>query len=45
MAKKTSVNKQRLNEPKRMKGRHSKKRTSNQKNSKLYVKQYKGQGR
>jgi len=28
-----------------MKGRHSKRRTSNQKTSKLYVKRYKGQGR
>tara|TARA_Y100000310_G_scaffold118107_1_gene116877 strand:- start:395 stop:535 length:141 start_codon:yes stop_codon:yes gene_type:complete len=28
-----------------MKGRHSKRKSSNQKNSKLYVKEYKGQGR
>jgi hypothetical protein len=29
----------------RMKGRHSKRKSSNQKSSKLYVKRYKGQGR
>jgi len=28
-----------------MKGRHSKRKSSNQKNSKLYLKQYRGQGR
>jgi len=28
-----------------MKGRHSKRKSSNQKSSKLYVKRYKGQGR
>ena len=29
----------------RMKGRHSKRKSSNQKNSKLYLKRYRGQGR
>ena len=28
-----------------MKGRHSKNKSSNQKNSKLYLKRYRGQGR
>ena len=45
MAKKTNPTKLRLNEKKRMNGRHSKNKTSNQKSSKLYVKQYRGQGR
>ena len=45
MAKKTNPTKLRLNEKKRMNGRHSKNKSSNQKNSKLYVKQYRGQGR
>jgi len=45
MAKKTTSNKIGLNEKKRMKGRHSKNKCSNQKSSKLYVKQYRGQGR
>ena len=45
MAKKTTPNKIRLNEKKKMRGRHSKNKTSNQKSSKLYVKQYRGQGR
>ena len=45
MAKKNSPTKLRLNEKKRMNGRHSKNKTSNQKNSKLYVKKYRGQGR
>jgi hypothetical protein len=45
MATKTTPNKIRLNEKKKMKGRHSKNKTSSQKSSKLYVKQYKGQGR
>jgi len=45
MAKKSTLKKLTLNEKKRMKGRHSKNKTSNQKNSKLYVKQYRGQGR
>lgn len=45
MAKNTTPNNNRLNEKKKMNGRHSKSKTSNQKNSKLYVKQYKGQGR
>ena len=45
MANKTNPIKIRLNEKKRMKGRHSKNNTSNQKSSKLYVKKYRGQGR
>ena len=45
MVKKTTPSKVRLNEKKRMNGRHSKNKSSNQKNSKLYVKQYRGQGR
>ena len=45
MAKNTNPNKLRLNDKKRMNGRHSKNKSSNQKNSKLYVKQYRGQGR
>jgi hypothetical protein len=45
MAKKTTSNQGRLNEKKRMKGRHSKNNSSNQKNSKLYSKKYRGQGR
>lgn len=45
MAKNTTSNQGRLNEKKRMKGRHSKNNSSNQKSSKLYVKKYKGQGR
>lgn len=45
MAKRTTSNQQRLNEKKRMKGRHSKNNTSNQKSSKLYTKRYRGQGR
>ena len=45
MAKKSTPGKLRLNEKKRMKGRHSKNKSSNQKNSKLYVKKYRGQGR
>lgn len=45
MAKKTNPTKLRLNEKKRMNGRHSKNKTSNQKGSKLYVKKYRGQGR
>ena len=45
MAKKTTTTKIGLNEKKRMNGRHSKNKTSNQKSSKLYVKQYRGQGR
>ena len=45
MSKKTNPTKLRLNEKKRMNGRHSKNKTSNQKSSKLYVKKYRGQGR
>ena len=45
MAKITNPTKLRLNEKKIMNGRHSKNKTSNQKSSKLYVKQYRGQGR
>tara|TARA_R100000008_G_scaffold85548_1_gene75785 strand:- start:197 stop:334 length:138 start_codon:yes stop_codon:yes gene_type:complete len=45
MAKKGTPSKVRLNEKKRMNGRHSKNKSSNQKNSKLYVKKYRGQGR
>jgi len=45
MAKKSTPTKLRLNEKKRMNGRHSKNKTSNQKSSKLYVKKYRGQGR
>ena len=45
MAKKTNPTKLRLNEKKRMNGRHSKNKTSNQKSSKLYTKKYRGQGR
>ena len=45
MAKKTTTTKIGLNEKKRMNGRHSKNKTSNQKNSRLYVKKYRGQGR
>ena len=45
MANKTTPNNSKLNEKKKMKGRHSKNNTSSQKTSKLYVKQYRGQGR
>ena len=45
MAKKTNPTKLRLNEKKRMNGRHPKNKTSNQKGSKLYTKKYRGQGR
>ena len=45
MAKKTTTTKLGLNEKKRMNGRHSKNKTSNQKGSKLYTKKYRGQGR
>ena len=45
MAKKTTTTKIGLNEKKRMNGRNSKNKTSNQKSSKLYVKKYRGQGR
>ena len=45
MARKLTSGKQSLNEKKRMKGCHSKNKSSNQKNSKLYVKKYRGQGR
>ena len=45
MAKKTNPTKLRLNEKKRMNGRHSKNKTSNQKGTKLYTKKNRGQGR
>jgi len=45
MAKRTSTNKQVLNDGKRSKGVHSKNKTSWNKNSKNYKKTYKGQGR
>jgi len=45
MAKRTSTNKQVLNDSKRSKGVHSKNKQSWNKNSKNYKKAYRGQGR
>jgi len=45
MAKSTGTNKINFGRSVDMKGRHSKNKSSNQKNSKLYLKQYRGQGR
>jgi len=46
MAKSTGTNKVNFSSSSvKMKGRHSKRKSSNQKNSKLYLKQYRGQGR
>jgi len=45
MAKKATNNKQTLNDSKRNKGVHAKTKHSWNKNSKNYVKPYKGQGR